>query len=54
MVEIQTVMKNHKTSYWMRENKSSGKRITKKKWFELWEKSWKDDKIEVLPPITYE
>jgi uncharacterized protein YxjI len=54
MIKIQTILQTnkgnlYKTEYWMQEDDKTPKRISKSKWFKLY-----DQNAIVLPPVTRE
>ena len=41
-------------THWLREGNEDPKKISQDKWFSLHDKSWHDNEIKVLPPLTQE
>ena len=56
MIQIQAhlIKPGYKNVYYMKEGGEPAEKISKDKWFKLHDKSWADDTIVVLPPITKE
>jgi len=52
VIQIQTIhyIPEHKTHYWMKDGDQKAKRISKSKWFQVYDLPRCE--IEVLPPLT--